>query len=119
MNRCGASLPAAAAAALLALTLLSGAAAGRAKGKKMETIEQLKAAMGQLNDGVFAARDDASVEPWEEHALSLGFNGLLLAAPKRVDLDAGTPLNALVLSADRVTSTFTVYIDFILLIKSN
>lgn len=102
MNRCGASLPAAAAAALLALTLLSGAAAGREKGKKMETIEQLKAAMGQLNDGVFAARDDASVEPWEEHALSLGFNGLLLAAPKRVDLDAGTPLNALVLSADRV-----------------
>ena len=101
MNRLGAGWPAAA-AALLVLALFSGVAAARDKGKKMETIEQLKGAMGQLSDGVFAARDDASVEPWEEDALSLGFNGLLLAVPKQVDLDASKPLNALVLSADRI-----------------
>ncbi|EHR71474.1 hypothetical protein BurJ1DRAFT_2645 [Burkholderiales bacterium JOSHI_001] len=85
------------AAGLLAAALAL-AAPGHSKGKRMQSTEDLMSAVQKLGDVVYAGREQAAVETLDEEALEVGFNGLLLGAPRQVDAVAGQRLNALVLT---------------------
>ncbi|MBP8306097.1 MAG: hypothetical protein KAY46_02470 [Burkholderiaceae bacterium] len=84
------------ACALAALVSMHGFAATN-RTPAMDDAEQLLARMRQMTDSAYMAGDQSSVATLPADALRSQFRGVLLGAPREVDLDAGQRVSGLAL----------------------
>lgn len=85
--------------ALLLVALAAGQAlAADNRTRPMDVTHTLTQTIGSLPDAALLQRDEAAVAALPGQAALAGFQGVLIGAPRRVDVRAGQALTALVLS---------------------
>lgn len=86
-------------ALILGVGLAAQAAAQEKGAKQMDAKERLSATIRGLPDEVYLRPDHAAAASLPEDALDASFTGLLLGAPRAIDLSSGASIPALLLAA--------------------